>query len=387
MLDSQRRVLLIASADDYLVELEREDAAETWGKANPGGEVVTLNPAPAPDRLFQKLVNRSLFSPTRLIVVPDARPYFKPAEEEESEELAALAEALVALSFSDVSLLLATVSKGEPKGALAAAVRKRGELRFLPLPERPKPWAPPEQRVSAEQRAVLLRVIQLKAPRVAQSPETVDALCELHGFHVRDLVQAAQRLETTDEISAEAVRSQGGGGVCSLRALEEWLVRRDRQYLTKLLATLAAGGELIDWHDEPVESKRLSDVLAANLGRMLRQALACRGHARERGLEHELDPRKCARPQWYSKTFKEDMLPELEESIAKTSDSPLSGLSPWMLHRAFRLGAAYQDRELLEALGALAAARIDHAPKDEALPALSAVLLELLGTGAGARRP
>ncbi len=378
---------LLASPDDYLLELERDEAEAAWRAACPDGEVVRLDPAPAPARLIRELTSPSLFAAARLIVVPDARPYLVPAADDAGangesgrDAGAMLAAGLAQVRLVDTALILAAVSAAEPSGPVAEVVRERGTLTFLPLPAQPKPWE--ESRVAPAQRRVLEAVIGRVAPAVLGDPDAVDALCECYGFRPRRLAQVAQQLQETGTIGADAVRAGWGAGECSLKDLEEALVRRNPAAVARFLARLAAGGELTDWWGKPIEGDAIARRTALTLARLLRQGLAARGHARRADLARELDARKCVAPSWYNATFRRSILEPLQREIAACDGSPLEGSSAWQLHRAFKLGAAYLDRELLRALGALAASGAERARRPQALAALSSVLLDLVSAGA-----
>ena len=367
-------LILLASPDEYLLELERADALAAWVVANPDGEVVSLDPAPAPARLVQEVVNRSLFAPARLVVVPAAAIYLstKEAERASGEQLAG---ALRSLPLTDATLLLTAVSAQEPQGALAELVASRGSLRFLPVPAPPKPWE--EVRVTLAQRAVLLRVIARVAPAVAGRDDTVTALCEAYGFHVRELAQAAERLALAGDISADAVRAQAGVGECSTQQLEKALRERDRGAVAHFLGVLSAGGVLVGWRGDAVDEGGVGPVLTGTLNRLLRTALAVRLHALRCGLEKELDPGKCAAEYWYPRVYKPSLHERLAAEIATTPDSPVAGASQWQLHRTFRLAACYSERELITALTALARCGAERTRARDAVPALTPLLLTL----------
>jgi hypothetical protein len=373
--------------------LERGAAEAAWRDACPEGEVMRLDPAPAPARLIRELASPSLFAPARLIVVPDARPYLGEAAEENGaageawrDAGAMLAATLAEARLVDTALILAAVSTAEPSGPLAEAVRRRGTLTFVPLPAQPKPWE--EIRVTPAQRRVLEDVIRRVAPAVLADPDTVDALCECYGFRPRRLAQVAEQLQQTGTIGADAVRADWGAGECSLKDLEEALLGRSPAAVARFVARLAAGGVLSDWWGKPIEGEAVGRRVALTLARLLRQALAVRGHARKAGLERELDPRRCQAPSWYNATFRRSILEPLQKEIAACSGSPLEGSTAWQLHRAFKLAAAYGDGELLRALGALASSGAERARRPQALGALAPVLLELVsaGTAPAARR-
>jgi len=366
-------VLILASPDDYLLELERHDFEAAWRAARPNGEVLNFEEAPSPGRLVQELASPSLFASERLLVVADATPYLKAGRQAEGE---ALAGALTSLPLRDVTLLLTTVVDRAPTGPVAEAVQSRGEVRFLALPETPKPWE--EMRVSPGQRRLLASVVARVAPALTGQGEVVDALCEVYGFRPRALAQAAERLLLAGEPSAAAVRAQAGVGECPLRELEEALLHRDSARFARFAGTVASGGSLTDWRGEAVAPDRTAMVLASTFSRLLRQALAVRGHATRAGLSSELEPRRCSGTRWYTQAFKSRLFPPLSADIEATPDSPVGSMTPWQLHRAFRLAAAYSDAELVETLGRLSGSRTERGRGPSALAALSSLVLGLI---------
>ena len=367
-------LVLLASPDEYLLELERSDAVAAWVAANPEGDVVSLDPAPAPARLVQELVNRSLFAATRLVVVPAAAVYVstKEADKAVGEQLAA---SISPLPLADVTLLLSTVSTQEPKGPFAGVVASRGTVRFLPVPDPPKPWE--EVRVTPAQRSVLRRVIARVAPAVAERDDAVTALCEAYGFQVRELAQAAQRLALAGDLSPEAVRAQAGAGECTTAELEKAIRERDRGAVARFLGVLSAGGVLVGWRGDAIDDGGVGPVLTGTLNRVLRMALAVRRHARRCGLDKELDPVKCAADFWYPRVYKSSLHERLAAEIATMPDSPVAGSSQWQLHRIFRLAACYADRELITALAALGRCGAERARAREAISALTPLLVAL----------
>ena len=409
---AEPRLILLASPDEYLLELKRDAFVVQWTKDHPDGEVVRLDPAPSPHLLVQELINPSLFASARLVLVSDARPYFpvirrKRADSNEDENTASespeeqvvenprehlgdqVAKRLDGVSFRDTSLLLALANAQAPKGRLTELVTKMGQVQFFAVPKAPPPWK--EARVSQEQRAVLHEVISHVAPAVAAHSDVVDALCESYGFHVRELVQAAARLATSGEITPEAVRAQAGVGECSLQRLEDALIARDRTAVAQLLGRLSAGGVLVDWRGNAVDAGGVGPVLTGMLNRAARLALAMRLHAQRCGLKNELDPRKCAAGYWYKSCFwdKESetgLHKSLAADAAQAADSPIAGMSPWAAHRAFRLAAAYEETELIELLGALARCGVERSPAREAVPALTPLLLALTAPRASDKR-
>ena len=306
----------------------------------------------------------------------DAAPYFKPSGRADA---AVMAEELAALSLRDTSLVLA-VQGPEPHGPLAEVARARGELRYLPLPPEPKPWE--KATATLAQRAVLRGVIARVAPDVAEAKDAVEALCEIYGFKPRELAQAAQRLALTGELTAETVRRLAGLGELSLAALEDALVARSAPAYLRFASALSAGAVLVNWRGEAVAPEAYGPILVGMLGRLLRQALALRGYARLAGIAEELVPARCAQSGWYNAVFKRKLHKPLVDVITPRAASPFGKASAWQLHHAFRLAAAYDERELLAAIAALARSGAERTAPEMALAAVSAVVLELLGPSA-----
>lgn len=372
------RTVLLASPDDFLLELERRTTVEAWQAANPLGDVVSFDEAPEAARLVQELASPSLFASDRLLVVADASPYLTAARRREADDLAA---SLASLPLDDVTLVLSAVCPSAPTGALVEAMGQRGEVRFVALPEAPKPWE--EGRVSQPQRQMLAMLVARIAPDLAGNDEVIDALCEVYGFRPRELAQAAKRLVLAEKADADAVRAQMGAGECQLRELEEALQRRDAGRFARFAGALDAGAVLTGWRGEPIAPDGYGRVLASTVGRLVRQALAARGHATRVGLTGELDPQRCAAKDWYPRTFKRRILPPFSKDIEELSDSPLAGMTPWQLHRAFRLASVYREDELVTTLARLAEARVERTRGPAVLAAISSVVLGLIGQHAG----
>ena len=374
-------LLLLASPDDFLLEVERRDAEAAWGAQHPDGETTTFDEAPPAAALLRELTSPSLFASSRLVVVRDASAYLKLGSA--GADGIALAKSLGELSFSGVALIMAAVSASEPGGAVPDAVRERGELRFLPLPPTPKPWE--DVRLTPPQRKVLEGVVRRVAPGLLGQGDALDALFEAYGFRPRELAQAAERLVLAGELTPDAVRAQAGPGECTLKELEDALLHRNRKALAGFFARLSAGATLLGWWGDAVEADRLGRTLTPIISRLLRQALAVRRHAAGAGLDADLDVRRCSSSRWYPTEFKTRIHPRLAADVEATEGSPLAGLSPWNLHRTFRLAAAYGDAELLDALAGLGRSGAEIAKRDPALAALAAVTLALVGPGAPAR--
>lgn len=352
-----------------------------WREAHPDGEVVPHDTAPTAISLLQELSSPSLFAPARLLSVRDASAFVSSRKDAKSKEGELLARGLAKLRLGGDLLLLSAVCASPPSGELPDLVRREGELRYLPLPEPPKPWE--EVRVSPAQREVLAEVVRRVAPEVLRERDAFDALCSAYGFRPRELAQAAQRLVLGGEITAEAARLQSGAGECTPKDLEEALLTRDRARLTRWVVALDGGASLVSWRGDAIEPDRLGAFLVPFVGRLLRQALAAREHTTRVGLAKELDQRQCSRPGWYSRVFKTTVLPRLEKEIAANGGSPVADLSAWQLHRIFRLAAAHTSAELLRALEGLTASNAERTRGRASLTALTPVLMGLLEPSPG----
>jgi len=375
-------LLLLASPDDYLLEVERLDARAAWTAAHPDGEIVPYDDLPPIPALLRELTSPSLFAPDRLIVVRDAASALKAGAATPDGEL--LARALRELSLSDVTLIFAAVCTAEPRGAVAAVFRERGEVRFLPLPATPKPWE--VVRLTPPQRVVLEAIVRRVAPALLAQGDALDALLEAYGFRPRELAQAAERLQLTGELTPDAVRAQAGPGECTFKELEDALLRRDRRALAGFFARLSAGATLLGWWGDAVDHDRVGRTLSATLSRFLRQALAVRQHAVRADLAADLDVRRTSASRWYPTEFKNRIHPRLAADVEALPGSPLTGMSAWNLHRTFRLAAAYGDAELLDALARLGTSGAEIAKPAPALAALAQITLTLVGQ-AGAPNP
>src|SRR5512137_445341 len=117
------RIVLLASPDDFLLELERQTVVDAWQAANPSGDLVSFDEAPSPARLVQELAMPSLFASERLVVVNDASACLTGGRRREAEEFAT---GLDPLPLTDVTLVLCAVAPSSPTGVLAEVVGARG---------------------------------------------------------------------------------------------------------------------------------------------------------------------------------------------------------------------------------------------------------------------
>lgn len=368
-------LVLLSCPDEYLLELARCDREAAWHAANPDGEQITIPVAPPAAALLRELASPSLFASRRLVVVRDAKTYLA-NEEKHAREVEELVQALETFSFSDVSLIVTAVAASEPKGLFADLVTRRGEAVFMELPPPPKPWE--KTAVTPQQRRLLESLLLRVAPQLEGKTEVLATLCDVHGFAPRQLAQAANQLVLAGSLTVEAVHAQAGIGERSLKEVEEALSAHSSGRAARFFAVLAAGGELRGWWGNFVGQEDLGRVLGNFVAKVLRQALAMRGHARRAGLESELNPRACAQDRWYNNTFRPRLQARLEGEIASQPASPLAKMSPWQLHMTFKLAAGYDDRALVRALARLGASDVELAKGADAVAVVSAAVMELL---------
>lgn len=374
--------MLLAAADDYLLELCRTDLEAQWRRLHPDGELISFDAPPAAERMARELTCPSLFAPARLLVVKDASPYFA---QKKGVDARPLVEILEQTPLVDTCLILAAPIKGAPEGPLADTARRLGEVRHLPLPDPPKPWD--KLGLTDPQRQVLRDLLRRVLPDVKLPADTVDALCEAYGFKPRELVQAASRLALAGDLSPEAVFAQAGPGECAPRELEDALIARSGAMMAGILSRLSAGAVLLGWQNEPLDPAETGPFLARLLGRLLRQALAVRCVAEVAGLGRELERSRCAEAYWYPRTFKPSILPRLQAAIKADEHSTLRDATPWQLHRLFRLASAYSSSELMTTMTGLFGANLERERRrDWALGTLSSVILSLIGPPARGRK-
>ena len=141
------RLALIASSDDYLLELALDEAVDQAREALGGAEVERLADAATPEDVAIELRSPSLFVAARVLVVGEVRQWL-----ETTAPQGALGGSEAGGDENLVSPLVAVLSEGapegtalvmgawcgrQPKGRLVEAVAAAGLYRWVPLPERP----------------------------------------------------------------------------------------------------------------------------------------------------------------------------------------------------------------------------------------------------------
>jgi hypothetical protein len=381
------RLALIASSDDFLLEQALDGAVHQAREALGGAEVERLADTATPGDVAIELRSRSLFAAARVLVVGEARQWLettapqgaikraeaadKPEDEEtpeapdsdEKSGLEALVAPLVAVLSEGVpdgiALVMGAWCGRQPKGKLVEAVATAGQFRWVPLPERPKPWE--SALLSQEQFRVLSALLAREAGEVRFEKGAERLLLERLGFEPRRLVQEARKLASaagTDGVVDEAlVRRLVLPRERSLEVVRDGVVGRDPRPLLELIAAAAEGVSVNDWQGRPMPPDYFAGALCGQIANLLKQMLYLRRVAEAIGLARELSPKRTVGKTWYQQVFSPRLAPALAERLAADEPHPLvdrkgKALSRWTLGELFRGAAAYEDDELVAALAA-----------------------------------
>jgi hypothetical protein len=381
------RLALIASSDDYLLELALGEAVDQAREALGGAEVERLADTLSPEDVAVELRSPSLFVAARVLVVGEVRHWLDTtapqgalkrveAADESEEHKAAKApnsaektgvEALVAPLVAVLSegmpegmaLVMGAWCGREPKGPLAEAVAAAGRHRWVPLPERPKPWE--DATLSQEQWQVLSGLLAREAGATRFDRGAERLLLERLGFEPRRLVQEARKLVSaagTDGVVDEAlVRRLVLPRDRSLEVVRDGVLARDPRPLLELIAAAADGVSVNDWQGRPMPPDRFPSALLGQVANLLGQMLYLRRVADAAGLARELSAGRAAGGGWYRQVFSQRLAPVLAERLEASSPHPLldrKGKAPssWTLGLLFRGAARFNDDELVAALAA-----------------------------------
>jgi hypothetical protein len=381
------RLALIASSDDYLLELALEEAVDRAREALGGAEVERLTDTLTPEDVAVELRSPSLFVAARVLVVGEVRHWLdtiapqgalkrvETADENEAEltreapnsaektGVEALVAPLVAVLSEGMpegmALVMGAWCGRQPKGPLAEAVAAAGHCRWVPLPERPKPWE--DALLSQEQWQVLSGLLAREAGATRFERGAERLLLERLGFEPRRLVQEARKLASaagTDGVVNEAlVRRLVLPRERSLEVVRDGVLGRDPLPLLELIAAAAEGVSVNNWQGRPMPPDKFGGALFGQVANLLGQMLYLRRVADEAGLASELSAERATGRNWYRQVFSPRLAPELTERLEASSPHPLldrKGKAPtsWTLGQLFRGAARFNDDELVEALAA-----------------------------------
>jgi len=355
------RLVLIASSDDFLVEEGLNDAIAAAVEALGGAEVERLADGASPEQAAVELRSPSLFAPTRVLVVSEARGWLattaprgalgEPGGEDVNPLLGVLADGIP----DGTALVMGAWCGRKPKGPLVKAVEDGGEYRWIPLPEPPKPWE--DVVLSADQRRVLTKLLYKVAGDTTFTPEAERLLLERLGFEPRRLVSEARKMVAAAGdgiVDEELVRRLVFPRSRSLEVVRDAVLQRAPGVLLDLVDAAAAGVTVNDWQGRPVPADRLGGILCGQVANLLLQLLELRRAAAAAGIADQLTPQRTRRDRWYKSVFSSELAPRLLAKLEEGGPTPLArkGKLPttWTLGQLSRGASLYSDDELVQAL-------------------------------------
>jgi hypothetical protein len=358
------RLWLIACSDDFL--LEGAVAEETTRMRAELGvdEHETVGEDTTPEAVAVEVFSPSLFSPQRVLVVPNAiawveakSPPGAPARPA-GIDVGPLVRALDSGVPDGIALILGVWSAGKPKGPLVDVVKRHGSFTWVGLPPAPKPWE--DVVVSAEQAAALRRVLRDVAPEARLAAAAERLLFDRLGFAPRQLAQEVQKLVAAagDDgvIDEDLVRRLTFPRERSLEVVQDAVLDREVSRIVDLLAAAGGGLPVRDWRGERLDAEAVPLILVGQVAGLLVRLLYVRRCAVEMGVETMLDPRQTSDRGWYSSRFKGRVGSELLQRIVEDPGAPwpATGRKPseWTLGNLFKGAGRYRDDELVAALDA-----------------------------------
>lgn len=383
------RVVLIASRDDFLLE---EAVGRAVDEARAGLGVVEAEPVgeeATPEWLAVELHSPSLFNPTRVLVVSDAREWLAATAPPGAPKARAevdvdpLVKTLEAGLPDGVALVMGAWCGRKPKGPLVAAAEAAGDFEWIPVPEAPKPWE--DVLLSDAQRTVLEGLLARVAQDVVFTPAAKQMLLERLGFAPRLLVQEVHKLVAAagvgQEVDEGTVRELVFPRERSLEVVRDAVLERDATTLLDLVGAADAGVPVRDWQGQRLDPAGLANILFAQVFNLLQQMLYLRRLAVDIDLVDDLDPGRTAAKGWYGRQFKSRLAPAILDRLKQEQPTPLArnGKLPtaWTLGGLFAGAGRYHDAELVAALADAGAVEVSlRGPLG--LEALSAWLTVLL---------
>jgi hypothetical protein len=357
------QLVLIASSDDYLVEESLNDAVAAAGEALGGAEIERLADDVTPEQVALELRSPSLFAPTRVLVVTDARGWLDTTAPRgalvtgKGEDAEPLLQALTDGVPDGTALVMGAWCGRKPKGKLVKAVESGGEYRWIPLPDPPKPWE--DVVLSNDQRRVLSSLLRKVAGDTPFSPEAERLLLDRLGFEPRRLVSEAGKMAAAAGgamVDEELVRRLVFPRARSLEVVRDAVMQRTPVVLLDLIDAGAAGVTVNDWQGRPVSADRLGGVLCGQVTNLLIQLLELRRVADAAGIADQLTPQETGRDRWYQRVFSKQVAPKLVAELEDTAVTSLArkGKLPttWTLGQLARGASLYSDDELVRALAA-----------------------------------
>lgn len=356
-------VHLVASSDDYLLEealgeTVREVCAE-FGNVEP--EI--MPDEVTPQDLSVELCSPSLFAPQRVLVVPQVQSWLEVGTrrrpQSDDVDLTPLVEVLGEGIADGIALVMGACCRSKPKGALVEAVDEAGEFRWQPSPEAPKPWE--DAVVSAEQEAVLRKVLAKAAGDVRFTPQATQVLLERLGFAPRLLMQEGRKLAAANvdgEVDEELVMALSFPRERSLDVVWDAVLERRAAPVLDIMAATDAGIQVRDRQGRTVTAQGAPHILFGQVSSILQNLLYLRRLAAEHGLLDAMAPENTRDDYWYPRQFKKGLGPKLLEFIDSDAPSPVQrpggkGPTLFILGQLFTGAGRFADDDLVRALAEL----------------------------------
>jgi hypothetical protein len=358
-------VILVASSDDYLLEEAIGEAVRTACAELGNVEPEIMPDDVTPEDLSVELCSPSLFTPQRVLVVPEIRTWIdippKRSPDPRPAGKAVVDAAPVVRVLGDgiadgIALVMGACCHSKPKGALVDAVDEAGGFRWQPVPEPPKPW---EDAVLSKEQETLLRELLLKAAgEVRFTPEAAHLLLERLGFAPRLLVQEGRKLAAANVdgvVDEELVLALSFPKERSLDLVWDAVFERRAVPILDILAAAEAGIQVRDRQGRTVTAKGAPQILFSQVASILQNLLYLRRLAAEHGLLGEMSTDMTRDGFWYPRRFKNGLGPKIVKLVKADAPSPIQragGKAPtlFMLGRLFKGAGNYSDEDLVQAL-------------------------------------
>ena len=358
-------VYLVASSDDYLLE---EALGETvrvvcaeFGDVDPE----TMPESLTPEDLSVELCSPSLFTPQRVLVVPEIRtwidiPAKRPPDPRPAEKAAVDPAPVVQVLGEGIAdgivLVMGVCCHSKPKGALVDAVDAAGGFRWQPVPEPPKPWE--DAILSREQEAMLRTLLSKVAGDVRFTPGAARLLLDRLGFAPRLLMQEGRKLAAANVdgmVDEELVLALCFPQERSLDVVRDAVLERRAAPILDIMAATEAGIQVRDRQGRAVTAKGAPHILFGQVASILQNLLYLRRLAAEHGLLGEMSPDKTRDDFWYPRRFKNGLGPKIVEFVKADAPSPIQRAggkapTPFTLGGLFKGAGQYSDEDLEKAL-------------------------------------
>jgi hypothetical protein len=357
-------VHLIASSDDFLLEEQLREIIRAASEKFGGIEPEVLSCDITPEDLATELCSPSLFSPQRVLVVPDVRDWFvaaakgkaKKASTEAAVDTGPVVHVLKEGLSEDLVLVLGACCPSNPKGELVKAAGAAGSVQWLEAPKPPKPWEDVE--VSEEQQRVLRDVLARAVGDVQFTHGALKLLIHRLGYAPRLLIQEAKKLASASvgqEVDEDLVRALCFPKERSLEVVRDAVFAKQAAPILDLLVAAEFGIQVRNWDGQAVRAEVLPNMIAGQVGALLQQMLYLRRLVVRIGIEPEMAPDRTRDPKWYPYRFKNGAGPTVLEALAADAPSPVVGPGKrpptlFTLGNLFKGASRFTDDELISAL-------------------------------------